>query len=197
MSSLRNDSAATRAAEPTDTDDHNNVGTLGRYALGLLRIVIGWTFVWAFVDKLFALGYSTGRNPDTGTVDRFGPDAWIHGGSPTYGFLAFGAKGPFKSFYNSIAGDTWADWAFMLGLLAIGIAFLFGVFTRLAAVAGAVMYLMMWSVVLPPDNNPVTDDHTIGLLVVIVLAAYSAGRYLGLGSWWERTDLVRKHPILK
>ncbi|MGI8434385.1 MAG: hypothetical protein ACR2LE_06585 [Nocardioidaceae bacterium] len=197
MSSLRNDSAATRVAEPTDTDDHNNVGTLGRYSLGLLRIVIGWTFVWAFVDKLFALGYSTGRNPDTGAVDRFGPDAWIHGGSPTYGFLAFGAKGPFKSFYNSIAGDTWADWAFMLGLLAIGTAFLFGVFTKLAAVAGAVMYLMMWSVVLPPDNNPVTDDHTIGLLVVIVLAAYSAGRYLGLGSWWERTDLVRKHPILK
>jgi thiosulfate dehydrogenase (quinone) large subunit len=200
MTSLRNESSATRVA-PSDLRYDDGVGNPGGYALGLLRIVIGWTFLWAFFDKLLALGFATGRTVDakTGveTVDRFGPDAWINGGSPTYGFLAFGAKGPFKSFYNSIAGAGWADTLFMLGLLAIGVAFLLGIGTRLAAMAGAVMYLLMWSVVLPPDNNPITDDHTIGLLVVIVLAAYSAGRYLGLGRWWENTNLVRKYPILK
>jgi thiosulfate dehydrogenase [quinone] large subunit len=200
MTSLRNESSATRVSQPDPAYD-GGPGAIGRYALGLLRIVIGWTFLWAFLDKCFGLGFDTGRTVDakTGveTVDRFGPDAWIHGGSPTYGFLAYGAKGPFKSFYNNIAGAGWADTLFMLGLLAIGVAFLFGIFTRLAAIAGAIMYLLMWSVTLPPANNPITDDHTIGLLVVIVLAAYSAGRYLGLGSWWERTDLVQKHPILK
>jgi thiosulfate dehydrogenase [quinone] large subunit len=167
------------------------------YALGGLRIVIGWTFLWAFFDKLFALGFSTGRNADTGAVDRFGPDAWIHGGSPTAGFLGFAAKGPFQGFYNSIAGAAWTDWAFMLGLLTIGVAFTLGISTRLAAMAGALMYLLMWSVVLAPDNNPVTDDHTIGLFVVIVLGLFGAGRYLGLASWWEKQELVKRFPILK
>jgi thiosulfate dehydrogenase [quinone] large subunit len=37
-------------------------------------------------------------------IDFFGKDAWIHDGNPTLGFLKFGASGPFKEFYNSIAG---------------------------------------------------------------------------------------------
>jgi thiosulfate dehydrogenase [quinone] large subunit len=167
------------------------------YALGGLRIVIGWTFLWAFFDKLFALGFSTGRNADTGVVDRFGPDAWIHGGSPTAGFLGFAAKGPFQGFYNGIAGAAWTDWAFMLGLLAIGVAFTLGISTRLAAMAGALMYVLMWSVVLPPETNPITDDHTIGLFVVIVLGLFGAGHYLGLGSWWDKQAVVKRFPILK
>jgi thiosulfate dehydrogenase [quinone] large subunit len=165
--------------------------------LGVLRIVVGWTFLWAFVDKLFALGYATGRDPDTGAVDRFGDAAWIHGGSPTYGFLAFAADGPFEDFYHNIAGDTWADWLFMAGLLGIGVSLTLGVFMRLGTISGVVMYLLMWSVVLPPENNPITDDHTIGALVVAVLGLYAAGRYLGLGRWWERRSLVRRLPILK
>ena len=74
---------------------------------GLARISLGWVFLWAFLDKTFGLGYATEPK-----------DAWIDGGSPTFGFLSFGATGPFKGIYNSIAGDAWADWLFMLGLLA-------------------------------------------------------------------------------
>jgi thiosulfate dehydrogenase (quinone) large subunit len=167
------------------------------YALGALRIVIGWTFLWAFIDKLLALGYSTGRNTTTNVVDRFGPDAWIHGGSPTAGFLGFGAVGPFKGFYNNIAGATLTDWGFMLGLLALGVAFTLGISMRLATIGGAAMYLLMWSVVLPPATNPITDDHTIGLFAVLVLGLFGAGRYLGLGSWWSRQPIVNRFPFLK
>src|SRR6478736_3140440 len=85
-----------------------------RQVLAVLRIAFGFTFLWAFFDKLLALGYSTGR-ADNGTVDRFGSAAWIHGGSPTEGFLKFGADGPLQGFYHSIAGAAWADWLFMLG----------------------------------------------------------------------------------
>jgi thiosulfate dehydrogenase (quinone) large subunit len=187
-------------AQATDADGGTTQLVPSRaaaYALGGLRIVIGWTFLWAFLDKLLALGYSTGRNPDTGAVDRFGPDAWIHGGSPTAGFLGFAANGPFQGFYNSIAGAALTDWAFMLGLLAIGVAFTLGITTRLATLAGALMYLLMWSVVLPPENNPIIDDHTIGLLAVIVLGLFGAGRYLGLGSWWSGLAVVKRFPILK
>jgi len=168
-----------------------------QYALAALRIAIGWAFLWAFIDKLFALGYATGTNPDTGAVDRFGDAAWIHGGSPTYGFLAFGADGPFKSFYNSIAGDTWTDWAFMLGLLAIGVSLTFGIFNRLGTIAGVAMYVLMWTVVLPPANNPIADEHIIGALAVLVCGLYGAGRYVGLERWWERQSIVQKFPILK
>jgi hypothetical protein len=55
-------------------------------------------------------------------IDYFSKDAWINDGNPTLGFLKFGASGPFKGFYNSIAGEAWVNVLFMFGLLAIGIA---------------------------------------------------------------------------
>ena len=119
----------------------------------MLRIGFGFTFLWAFFDKLLALGFGTGYD-EAGKLDRFGDAAWINGGSPTEGFLKFGADGPFKDFYNSIGGTPFADWGFMLGLLAIGVALTLGAGVRLAAAGGAVMYLLMWTVVLPPENNP-------------------------------------------
>ncbi|MDI4659280.1 hypothetical protein, partial [Xanthobacter autotrophicus] len=106
----------------TPTVEHTLVSTtLAHRALALLRIGFGLTFLWAFFDKLLALGYSTGVGQD-GTLDRFGDAAWINGGSPTEGFLKFGADGPFKGFYNSIGGTVWADTLFMLALLGIGLA---------------------------------------------------------------------------
>jgi thiosulfate dehydrogenase [quinone] large subunit len=170
--------------------------TAARQVLAVLRIAFGLTFLWAFFDKLLALGFSTGKAPN-GTVDRFGDAAWIHGGSPTKGFLAFGADGPFKDFYHSIAGAAWADWAFMLGLLGIGLALTFGVGMRFAAVAGGVLYLLMWSVVLPPANNPVIDEHILGAITVVALALTNAGDTWGLGRWWTRTDVVEHHPALR
>ena len=70
---------------------------------------MGFTFFWAFLDKLFGLGYAT-------PSER----AWINGGSPTKGFLANSADGPFAGFYQDIAGAGWADWLFMIGLAGIG-----------------------------------------------------------------------------
>lgn len=184
-------SAIEEVAEPTRTHSP------AQYAVGALRIIVGWTFLWAFFDKLLALGYATGVNPETGATDRFGDAAWVNGGSPTYGFLTFGADGPFKDFYNNIAGQTWTDWAFMLGLLAIGISLTFGIFNRLGTFGGVVMYLMMWSVALLPENNPLTDDHIIGAVVVLVLGLVGAGRYLGFQRQWEALPLMQRFPILK
>jgi thiosulfate dehydrogenase [quinone] large subunit len=180
----------------TTTVDTVTPSPAAGYALGALRIIIGWTFLWAFFDKLFALGFGTGRD-ETGAVDRFGDAAWINGGSPTEGFLKFGADGPFTDFYHAIAGDTWTDWAFMLGLLAIGVSLTFGVFSRLGTVAGVAMYLMMWTVVLPPENNPITDDHIIGAAAVLVLGLLGASCYVGLGTWWRRQAIVQRYPVLR
>ena len=42
----------------------HQVGRTAGVVWGLLRIAMGWTFLWAFLDKAFALGFSTGRNRD-------------------------------------------------------------------------------------------------------------------------------------
>ena len=191
----------TGVAPTATTTTEPRLTPLTRRALAALRIGFGITFLWAFLDKLLALGFSTGRSVDaeTGieTVDRFGDAAWINGHSPTEGFLGFGAAGPFKGLYNTIAGAAWADWLFMLGLLGIGLAFTLGIGLRLAAVSGAILYVLMWTVVLPPENNPVLDDHLLGALTLLVLAALNAGSTWGLGRSWSETDLVRSHPSLR
>jgi len=193
------DSRSSRAPSTTDdvaTQDAVVASAPARGALAVLRIGFGLTFLWAFVDKLLALGFSTGRG-DTGVVDRFGPAAWINGGSPTEGFLKFGADGPFKGFYNSIGGAAWADWAFMLGLLGIGLALALGIGIRIAAAAGAVLYVMMWTVALPPANNPVLDEHILGAVTMVVLGLTLAGDTWGAGRMWSRLSLVRRLPVLR
>ena len=160
--------------------------TTAAKALAVLRISTGFVFLWAFLDKLFGLGYGTP-----------GERAWINGGSPTKGFLSNVEVGPFQDFFHSIAGAAWADWLFMLGLLGIGVALTLGVTMRIAAAAGALLLVMMWSVVLPPDNNPFMDDHLIYAQVLVVLALTSAGRTLGFGKMWERIPFVARHGILK
>ncbi len=183
---------------PATTTDAaaNHLNTTTARVLAVLRISVGVTFLWAFFDKLLALGFHTGYGQD-GKLDRFGDAAWINGGSPTEGFLKFGADGPFKGFYNSIGGTFLADWGFMIGLLAIGIALILGAGMWLAAIGGATMYVLMWTVVLPPENNPVIDDHLIGAITVVALALLAAGNTWGLGNWWSKTSLVQRYPVLR
>jgi thiosulfate dehydrogenase (quinone) large subunit len=166
---------------------------------GALRLAMGGTFLWAFLDKAFALGFSTGRL-ENGGIDFFGPDAWINGGSPTDGVLQFAlhTKGFLADFYGSLAGATWVEWAYMLSMLAIGLGLIFGIGTRLAAIGGIVwMAIFYTATAIWPEHNPFLDDHVVYAIVLAGIAYVGAGRYLGLGRRWESTALVRKFPVLK
>lgn len=179
----------------TATVEH---GTAGHRALAALRIAYGLTFLWAFFDKLLALGFHTGYDPK-GNLDRFGDAAWINGGSPTEGFLAFGvpADNPFKGTFTSMAGQAWVDWLFMIGLLGIGVALTFGVVMRIGTAAGALLYALMYAASLPLENNPVIDDHFIGVVVMAVLAFTTAAGTWGLGKAWAASRLVQDFPVLR
>ncbi|MFT4009471.1 MAG: hypothetical protein QM655_05450 [Nocardioidaceae bacterium] len=85
----------------------------------------------------------------------------------------------------------------MLGLLGIGLALTYGVGMRSACVAGFVMYLMMWTVVLPPENNPVLDEHVLGAISMVVLGLTYSGDTWGFGKAWGKTKLVQGNPVLK
>ncbi|MFJ8148178.1 hypothetical protein ACIQ6R_24390 [Streptomyces sp. NPDC096048] len=165
--------------------------------LASARVLMGFVFLWAFLDKTFGFGYATASGK-----------GWADGGSPTEGFLGHVAVGPMESTFHSWAGAAWADWLFMLGLLGIGLALTAGVALRLAALAGTVMMALMWVAEWPPakhlsdgsasmSTNPFADYHLVYAVVLIVLAVMSAGDALGLGRWWAGLPVVRDHAWLR
>jgi thiosulfate dehydrogenase (quinone) large subunit len=175
----------THALNDPTTPEHTHHSAYS-FALAATRVALGWIFLWAFLDKMFGLGHET--------VSK---GAWINGGSPTAGFLGHATAGPFASMYQNIAGAAWADWLFMAGLAGIGGALILGVAMRFAAAAGATLLVLMWTAVLPPDNNPFMDDHLIYALVLVVLALAGADKAFGLGRVWARLSLVKRYGLLK
>lgn len=171
-------------------------GATAAYAWGAARISLGLIFLWAFVDKLWGLGYATCANPD-GSINRFCDAAWVHGGSPTTGFLSHAVKGPFTDIYHNLAGNSLVDWLFMLGLLGIGLGLTLGIFMKLAVKAGVLMLALMYLALLTPENNPVIDDHIVYIFVLIGLLLVNDNQSLGFGKKWSKTGLVKRFPILK
>lgn len=151
-----------------------------RKVWALARIALGLIFLWAFVDKVFGLGFST-------PPER----SWLNGGSPTRGFLT-NVGGPFAGVFNAVAGNVVIDWIFMLALLGVGVALVLGIGTRVAAVSGALLMLLMWAASLPLDTHPFLDDHIVYALVLVGLALERAGQTWGLGRWWSTLPVVRR-----
>ncbi|WBB61956.1 DoxX family membrane protein [Streptomyces sp. WMMC500] len=190
---------AGRTANGTEAADATAAATTTSavgYVLAGVRLITGFVFLWAFLDKTFGFSYATPGN-----------NAWIDGGSPTEGFLGGVAVGPMEDTFHSWAGDAWADWLFMLGLLGIGLALVLGVALRFAAVATTVMMALMWVAEWPPaqhlsdgspsmSTNPIVDYHVIYAVVAIALAVTYAGNTWGLGRMWEKLPFVRDHRSL-
>ncbi|UGQ11719.1 hypothetical protein LO772_33960 [Yinghuangia sp. ASG 101] len=162
-----------------------------------LRITLGFVFLWAFLDKAFGLGYATKAG-----------NGWVEGGSPTEGFLSHVEVGPMASTLRGWAGEAWADWLFMAGLLGIGAAVVLGVGLRIAAVSGTAMMALMWIAEWPPakhtesgaatmSTNPFADYHLVYALALIALAAVAAGSRYGLGERWAALPAVRRNSWLR
>lgn len=152
----------------------------------LLRLMVGWIFLWPFLDKLFGLGINTAKE-----------NAWINGASPTLGFLTHATKGPFASFFNNLAGQGWVDWLFMIGIFLVGCALIIGIGLRIASVSGILLLMFMWLAVLPPAHNPFIDDHIIYSVLLFSFPFVKAGDYFGLGNKWRDTILVKRFRFLE
>ncbi len=155
------------------------------YVIGLLRIVLGFLFFWAFLDKIFGLGFSTASDK-----------SWLSGVSPTLGFLGKASYGPFSGVYHAIAGNSIIDFLFMFGLFAIGISLVLGIAVRFSSYCGALLVFLMWTARLPPKTNPIIDEHIIYLFVFLLLRKLDAGSYIGFGKWWSNTAFVKKLRFL-
>jgi thiosulfate dehydrogenase (quinone) large subunit len=90
----------------------------------------------------------------------------------------------------------------------IGVAFILGIFMRIATVSAVVMLLLMylsaapWANTIDPKTgsgsfvNPIVDDHTVLIVLAVLLMLLEAGRTWGLGKIWESWSLVQSQPWL-
>jgi thiosulfate dehydrogenase [quinone] large subunit len=161
--------------------------TIDKYFWGVLRLMMGWTFLWAFLTNTFGLGFGVSSQK-----------SWINGNSPTFGFLKFSTKGYFLDFYQSLAGNPIVDWVYMIGILLIGLALLLGIGVRIAGYFGTLFFVLIYTAAnFPPERNPFLDQHVYYIVLLIGFTFVNAGDYLGLGGWWSKTKLVQRFPFLK
>ncbi|MCR2053659.1 DoxX family protein [Actinomyces bowdenii] len=160
--------------------DHIVTRPGARRALAALRLLIGFYFLWAFLDKTFGLSFMT--PPD---------QAWIRGGQPAQGFIiAVTGDGPLAGFFSLFANAA-GDVLFMLALLGIGTALMLGMGLKVAALSGTALMFFLWLAEFPPLNvgqatNPIIDTHWVLAAAMIVIALTRAGDTWGLGRWWSR-----------
>lgn len=103
-----------------------------RYALLPLRLFLGITFVYAGIDKLTDSAFLTGSGPNTlsGTLDA------VHDTAAATWMVDLAQTSP-EAFGLAIA----------CGELAVGLGTLLGLWSRLAAVGGAVISFTLWMTV--------------------------------------------------
>jgi thiosulfate dehydrogenase (quinone) large subunit len=151
----------------------------------LLRIALGWIFLWAFLDKTFGFGYTT--SPDK---------SWLKGFSPTDNFLRFGATGKYGHYFTQLAGNRFIDWLFMLGLLFIGVTLITGIALKLGSISGIILVSLIFLTIAPTANNPVLDQHVIYALIFFGLLFDSENETLSLGWWWQNLPIIENITIL-
>lgn len=165
-------------------------GIKGMWAWTVLRLLLGWSFLWAFLDKTFGLGFATCR-ADGGAIDYLCDAALIQGGSPTYGFLTFATQGSHTGgLFDWMAPSApdainLADIGFMAALLIGGMALMLGIGVRLGAIGGAILMAFMFLAAdVWPENNPVNSSHVIEMAAFLGIAYVGAGSF-SLQGWFD------------
>ncbi|MEM7382222.1 MAG: DoxX subfamily [Bacteroidota bacterium] len=154
-----------------------------RHTVVLLRILIGWHFLYEGVIKVY--------NPD-----------WT-----SFGYLAT-AQGPLKPLFLTLTRDPFlgiADSLNCIALIVVGLTLITGVFERIGAMVG-VLLLAMYYLAHPsfPWLQQVNvegsywfvNKNLIELVACILLYQYPTAQYFGLSSIWKKKNkLTEKEAI--
>jgi uncharacterized membrane protein YphA (DoxX/SURF4 family) len=145
------------------------------YALTLLRIVIGWHFLFEGISKAFTPAWSS--------ADFLLLSNWL-----------------FAGFFHWIAGTPAvlgvADFLVTWGLIVIGFTLFTGLFDRSSAIAGMILIALFW-IANPPltkldfgipheGNYLVIDKNLVEFFALLVLSLFPTGKYLGLAVFLKR-----------
>ena len=155
-----------------------------------LRLVMAWVFLQSGLSKWADGGWGDPLAwSSAGFLNNAVPEA-----NPLYGlFLWFGN-------YAALV-----DPLVIFGQVLIGLALLFGVFFRFAAMMGALQMAFFWTAAwqaglsqgFPVENGYFIDSSFVYMLLLFGLAAWGAGRLAGLDGVLEQSDVVRSNPWLR
>jgi thiosulfate dehydrogenase [quinone] large subunit len=138
-------------------------------AITLLRVVIGWHFLYEGIAKLTSLSWSSA------------------------GYLKQ-SRGPLANVFKGIANDANllanVDLITMWGLTIVGVLLMLGLFTRLACLAG-IGFLTMFYAANPPlvgyfysmpaeGSYLIVNKNLVELFALIVVLLTGSGRFAGL-----------------
>ena len=136
----------------------------------VLRLVMGWIFLWAGLDK-------------------------VVNGFTAAGFLQNATSGPFQEQFAAWGADSAAlaviDPLVAYGQVLMGLAMIFGVATRAALFCGGIMMFLFYIAQFPPEHNPFVDYYVVYIVVYLMLGALGAGRIFGLGGVLENLPGIR------
>ena len=89
----------------------------------------------------------------------------------------------------------------LFGELLIGVSLLLGIFVRLGAIGGALQMLLftvaLWPIADTPTANPLVDNRVVLGLMFVMLYFLTAGRFLGLDGFLQRSKFVNRYPKLR
>ena len=150
-----------------------------RHSIVLMRVFIGWHFLYEGVIKLY--------NPD-----------WT-----SFGYLAT-AQGPFKSVFISLSSEPylfWADNLNWMALMFVGITLTLGVFEKWGAWVGIVL-LALYYLAHPPfpgleqvnveGSYWFINKNLIELVGCIIVLQHPTGKLFGLSNIWNRKKELPK-----
>jgi thiosulfate dehydrogenase [quinone] large subunit len=147
----------------------------------LLRISLGWVFLFAAIRQI--------PDPDWSAI------GFLSGAKTFPGLFEFFASPAILPVINILV-----PW----GHLLIGISLILGLFTRIGAVAGALLMIMYYlprlDFPMVGENNFIVEYHLVYAVVLVYLAAVHAGRVIGLDQWAGELPQVQaflqRHPRL-
>ena len=151
-----------------------------------LRLMMGWAFAYSGFTKIVA------AEPfDAGGYLEFSAAT---NGNPLAGLFAWMGSTPwFVEFANVFVPAT---------QLLIGTALILGAFVRLAALGGAMQMMLFYLGGWTGEALALFDSTLVYAMVFLTVAAFGAGRILGLDAYIERLEvggeaLIEKLPALR
>lgn len=159
--------------------------TIPIFMLTILRIAIGWHFLYEGISKFF--------NPNWSSAGYLIISKWI-----------------FSGFYHWIASTPSVlkivDFLNVWGLILVGLGLLFGCFTRIASIAGAVLILLYYLAnppfvgmdfgVITEGNYLIVDKNFIELLILVVLTLFPTGTLFGLDRLILQLKVSKRKSVL-
>ncbi len=162
-------------------------------ALAALRIVTGFGFLYAGLEKIFDFA-GTGKPFSAAGFLQFGSAGTLPGSAQD------AVVNPTHDLWVSLASNAALmpaiNWLVVVGETAIGIALIFGIATRFSGVMGALLMGLI-TIAAWDFGFGVVNETVMYAVVALYLAVVDAGSVYGVDGYLEKTEVVTHTPALR